>query len=453
MPARDLFGDEIDAYPVDVDGEGDPLELALARTRTFKRNRKVFLASTPTTKGASRIEDWHAQGDQRRYLVPCPHCSSFQPIDWARMTWEKDEDGGHLPETVGLTCEACNVKIEEHHKTEMLAAGHWQATVEAIDPRVRSYQISALYSPLGWYSWVDAVRDFLKAKRQGTESLKAWVNTVLGETWEEEAEEVDPHILMQRRRKYPAPVPAAAILLTAGVDIQGDRIELEIIGWAPDLESWGIRYRVLWGDVEQPEVWEELDAALAETYLHESGAKLGIYAAAIDAGFKTSQVYEFCRTRQGRRIFAVMGKDGPGRPMVSAPQQRRTGQKRRPVRLFTLGVDPIKAQVYSRFRLTDIGPGFCHFPLGQGYDEETFQQFTSERVITRYRRGVAYQAWVKKRARNEALDCRAYATGALIIADPAWKALVRRLEKQGKNPTTAKKTSRRRSSYATNWRK
>jgi len=458
MPARDLYADEVDAWPMDVDGEGDPLELALARTRTYRRNRKVLLTSTPTVRGQSRIDNWHELGDCRVYVVACPSCGVYQPITWDRITWDKDDDGNHLPETAHLVCSDCEHRIEEHQKTELLAAGYWQPTVDKpVDPRVRSYSLSALYSPLGWYGWADAVRDFLKAKRQGREALKAWTNTVLGESWEEDAEEVDPSILIQRREKYEAPVPDGAVLLTAGVDIQADRIELEVVAWSPDAESWGVDYRILWGDTNQGEVWEELDAALSETWQHENGATLGIYAACIDAGFLTSQVYEFCRTRQGRRIFAVMGKDGPGRPMVSAPQQKRTGQRRRPVRLFTLGVDAIKALVYSRFKLTEPGPGYCHFPLGCGYNEETFHQLTAEKVTTRYRRGVAFLAWVKKRARNEALDCRTYAHAAVIITDPAWKALRRRLEKMAtgkpEGDDQPRRRRRRRQSYATSWRK
>ena len=461
MPARDLYCDEIDGWPLDVDGEGDPLELALARTRTFRHGRKVLLTSTPTVKGISRIDTWHDLGDQRVYLGACPHCGVFQPITWAQIRWDKDADGHHMPETAYLECSDCEERIEEHQKTELLSeenGAHWEPTAKPIDPRVRSYSLSALYSPIGWYSWTDAARDFLKAKRLGTEQLKTFANTVLGESWEEEAEEIDPSILQKRCKKYEAPVPEGAVVLTAGVDIQADRIEMEVQGWSPDYESWGVEYRVLWGDTQQGEVWEELDAALGETFMHENGAQLGLYSACIDAGYLTSQVYEFCKTRQGRRIFAIMGKDGPSRPMVSSPSPKRTGKDRRPVRVFTLGVDQLKAQVYSRFKQTDPGPGYCHFPLGHGYNEETFQQFTAERVITRYRRGVAFLAWVKKRPRNEALDCRTYGTAALLITKPPWKALQRRLAKLGAaasgkdDPTTAKKKRRRRRGYATNWR-
>lgn len=456
MPARFLFCDEIDAYPADVDGEGDPLELTLARTRTFRRNRKAYLTSTPTIKGMSRIESWFERGDRRRYFVACPNCGAYDWIRWSRIAWDKSEDGEHLPDTVRLVCEDCGADIRERHKPELLATGEWQATAKPQDRRIRSFHISALYSPLGWYSWADAVRDFLKAKADGPEALKAWVNTVLGETWEDEGQDLDHGVLYQRREEYGTELPAQVCLLTAGVDIQADRIELEILGWDPLEESFGIRYDILHGDPDGVEVWEQLDVVLAETFQHPGGAKLAIAMTCIDAGYKTTHVWNFVKRHPGGRMYPVQGAPGMGRPMVSAPSQKRSGKNRRPVRQFTLGVDQIKSLVYSRFRITEEGAGYCHFPQGRGYDEEVFAQLTAERCVTRVKRGVRFYEWVKKRPRNEALDCRVYNTAALLIlGEPALRAAAKRLAaRRGKRVDELTPTRRRRKrNWVNSWKK
>lgn len=502
---RFLFDDEVDRYPADVDGEGDPMELSLGRTRAFERNRKVYLAGTPTVKGVSNIERWHELGDKRVYEVPCPHCGCFQPITWSRIEWDRccadcgheapgkafrdpahpddreryqcpacqsqhpfGEDGGHLPETARMVCSECEARIPESAKEQMLPAGVWRATAAPKDRRVRSYHLSSLYSPLGLYSWRSAVADFIKAKREGVASLKAWTNLTLGETWEERGEDVDHTVLFKRRELYPTTtgkpdgplvVPQPAVLLTAGVDVQKDRIEVGIDGWSVDEQCWGVSYSVLYGDVDQGEVWEQLDLELAKSFPHESGAQLAISAACLDAGFKTSQVMDFVKARQGRRLFAVMGKDGPGRPLVSSPSAKRTGRNRRPVPLFTVGVDQVKALLYSRLRLTlPTAPGYCHFPIHPDYDEEFFAQLTAEHSITRYSKGRPFLAWTKKRSRNEALDCRVYSMAAVVLlGQPALRAAARRLrpapvpgQEEAQQPPRGR---RRRKNWATDWRR
>lgn len=470
-PVRNLYADEVDAWPADVDGQGDPLELARTRTNAFRRRRKIYISSTPTETETSRVLDWYDRGDRRRYYVPCPHCGAEQLITWSSVRWDKTEteagDAVHHPETAHMICSSCGERIEEHHKATMLPAGAWRPTKRPRDRRVKSYYLSALYSPLGMYSWSDAVADFLEAwrefKRGDPRKLIAWSNSVLGDGWDEPADKVEPDPLFARREKYPAPVPAGVVLLTCGVDVQKDRLELEVIGWAPDYEHWGIDYKVLWGDTNRPEVWEQLDLALAQTYLHESGAKLGLAGTIVDARYRMHQVVEFCRTRTGRRIWPGQGKDGEGRPLVSSPSAKRTGRNRRPVRMFTLGVDAIKSLVYSRLRITSPGPNYAHFPISADYDDEYFSQLTAEHVVTRRRRGRPVRVWVAKR-RNEALDCRAYGTAAVVIlGDTALAAASKRLARrqtpkaaapENTNPIARRQQARRRrGSWATNWKK
>jgi len=500
---RFLFDDEVDRYPADVDGEGDPLELSLGRTRAFERNRKVYLAGTPTVKGVSNIERWYELGDKRVYEVPCPHCGCFQPITWSRIIWDRecrhcghaapgaafddpekpgdkghrrcpscqegnpfDEGGGHLPETARMRCSECSAEIPERAKEQMLPAGVWRATAKPKDRRVRSYHLNALYSPLGLYSWRSAVADYLKALVEGAASLKVWTNQTLGETWEERGEEIKHTVLYSRRIQYPTVggkpagallVPRDAVLITFGADVHKDRIEVGFDGWTVDEQCYALAYSVLYGDVEQNDPWEQLDVELARTFLHESGAQLAVAGGCIDAGFKTTQVMEFVKARQARRFWAVMGKDGPGRPLVSAPSAKRTGRNRRPVPLFTVGVDQVKAMLYSRLRLTDpAAPGYCHFPISPDFDEEYFAQLVAESVVTRYAKGRPYLAWVKKRPRNEALDCRVYSTAAItLLGQAALRAAARRLRsKPGpEGEPEPRPARRRRRNWATDWRR
>jgi phage terminase large subunit GpA-like protein len=215
MSARFLFLDEIDAYPGDVEGEGDPVALAEARARTFGWRRKTLLVSTPTITGLSRIEREYLATDQRRYFVPCPHCRHMQALRFAQLVWERGQ-----PDTVRYRCEACGGAIGEQHKTAMLAQGEWRPTAKTGDPHAIGFHLSALYSPVGWFSWAQAVRDW-EAAQGDTRALKTFTNTVLGETWQERGEAPDWQRLYERREAFPAGVvPARALVLTAGVDNQ-----------------------------------------------------------------------------------------------------------------------------------------------------------------------------------------------------------------------------------------
>lgn len=415
-PIGDLFLDEVDAYPADCGGEGDPVELAIKRTATYS-TRKIFMPSTPTIAGLSRIEAAYLETDRRRYFIPCPDCMFYQVIDWDRIKWDKDPEGNHLPETAGLECVGCGVRIPENKKTWMLERGEWRPTnPDHKDPKRIGFHLSALYSPVGWLSWADIVAEFTTAKKY-PDRLKTFVNTVLGETWQEEGEEEDPAILMARREPYPIePVPEGVAVITAGVDIQDDRIEVEIVGWGAGSESWGLDYRVLRGSPGLPEVWASLDAILTRTFKHpNTSAPMPIAAVCVDTGGHfTTEVYQFCSLRYRRRVFAIKGVGGPGRPVAGRPTKNKIGNTNRKIRLFPLGVDAIKTAVYSNLKITAPGPGYCHFP--HRYGEEWFNQLCGEKRIleTNRRTGYVRHTWVKMRA-NEALDCRVYASAAVAI--------------------------------------
>lgn len=420
-PIRILLLDEIDRYPLSAGAEGDPSALAEKRTKTFW-NRKIFRASTPTIKGFSAIEAQWEISDQRRFFVPCPHCGNYDHFKWANIKWDKDEDGSHQPDTAFCVCENCGGIITDADKHAMLAAGEWRAT--APYQGVAGFHINEIYSP--WTLFSELVLSFLKAKKLGAEAMRVWVNTALGETFEEDGARVSGNALAARREDYSAPVPLAAAVLTAGVDVQDDRLECEVVGWGEGEESWNIDYKVFYGDPATADVWNDLDEYLQRTWEHESGAKLKISATGIDTGgHHTKTVYEFVRPRWFRRVFALKGSSTTGAPAVTVPKAK---SKTRKVRLFTVGTDTLKSLLYSRFKLDECGPGYCHFPLAR--DDEYFDQITAEKIVTKYVRGYRKRIWEKIRPRNEALDCRIYAHAALLILNPDLKKRAASLAKR-----------------------
>lgn len=412
--------DETDGY--DRTHEGHPVGLLWQRAATFGDQRLLMEISTPTIKGSSWIEGAFDQGDQRRFNVPCPHCHQEQPLRWANVTWGKGDDGEHQPATAGYACEGCGVVWNDGERVAAIRKGRWIAAKPFRGHA--SYHLNELYSCFRRLG--DIVQSFLDKKAAG--DLQTFVNVSLAETWEEQGEQIDSTGLMERVERFPAPVPQGAAVLTAGIDMQQDRLEVEVVGWGLGEESWSIDYRVLWGDPMQGDVWRDLDDLLGETFLHQSGGQLPISAAAMDTGGTggyTQAAYEYARGKQGRRLFAIKGVGGWGRPIVSAPSRKRSGRGARPVDLFTVGTDEAKIVVTRRLGLEQPGPGFCHFPDSR--DPEYFHQLTAEKLQTRMVKGFAVREWHKTRDRNEALDCRVYALAALKILNPNIKRLADRL--------------------------
>lgn len=419
MPVRFLFLDEVDAYPADADGEGDPVALAIKRTATFAR-RKILMVSTPTVTGVSRIEAAFEESDQRRFFVPCPHCGEFQTLTWNRVKWS---DYGIPPEEAVYECAACEQPIENHQKGGMLAAGEWRATAPG-DGRTAGFHLSALYSPPGWFSWGEAARDFTECGRNPSR-LKTFVNTTLGETFREAEAAPDWRRLFDRCEDWAeGTVPAGGLVLTAGVDVQKDRLEVEVVAWGRNRESWSIDYRVLYGSPQQPAVWRELDALLAHSFPHAAGGNLSILRLAIDTGYATPEVYAWCAKQPADRVMAIKGVDG-ATAAIGAPTYVDLNQHgrriRRGARLWPVGTSILKGQLYGWLSLLSpldgeaTPDGLCHFPKGRG--EEYFRQLAAEQLIRRQIKGSAPRlSWEKTRDRNEALDCRIYAMAAAEAA-------------------------------------
>ncbi len=442
MPARYLFLDEVDAYPPSADEEGDPVALAEARTRTFSWRSKAFLASTPTIQGISRIEREYEASDQRRYFVPCPHCQHAQWLVFERLRWEKGR-----PETSHYICERCDGRVEEHHKTAMLQAGEWRATAQSADPASIGFHISALYSPVGWLSWADIAR-MSEAAHATDEAKRSFKNGVLGLTWVETGEAPDWQRLYERREAWPfGTVPSRGLFLTAGADVQKDRIEVDVWAWGRGLESWLVDHIVIEGGPEHGQTWDELGELLGRTWPHAHGAQLGLAKLAIDTGYESPAVYSWARRAGHAQVAPIKGVEGFNR---SAPVAGPThvdvtegGKKlRRGARLWTIAVSTFKSETYRFLRLakpTDeekaagakIPAGYVHLP--QGLDGEWIKQLVAEQLITvKTKRGFQRLEWQKIRERNEALDCRVYARAAAWIAgaDRWTEAMWRDLEQQ-----------------------
>ena len=425
-PARYIFLDEVDAYPASADEEGDPVSLAEARSLTFAHRRKVFLVSTPTIRGLSRIEREFEASDQRRYHLPCPHCGHVQWLKFERLRWDKGR-----PENAEYHCEGCDTPIAEHHKTAMLEAGEWRATAEPEDPGTVGYHLSALYSPVGWLGWARIARAH-EAARGSDEAMRAFRNTVLGETWMETGEAPDWQRLAERREAWASgTVPAGGLFLTAGADVQKDRIEVDVWAWGRGLESWLVDHIIIEGGPGDPDCWQTLTDLLGRTWAHASGQHLTIARFAIDSGFETSAVYGWARQVGFAQVAPVKGLEGFNRASpVTGPTyvDATVGGKRlrRGARLWSVATSTFKAETYRFLRqerptVEDIEAG-ASFPAGTVHlpswaDAEWLKQLTAEQLVTvKSRRGFTKLEWQKLRERNEALDCRVYARAAAWIA-------------------------------------
>jgi len=399
-PCRIILCDEVDRYPLSAGSEGDPVGLAKRRSATFW-NRKIILVSTPTEKGHSRIEAAYEESDKRKYYVPCPDCGEHQVLKWANVRWDEAK-----PQTAEYMCDHCGVTWTDAKRFQAIRYGEWRATSVG-DGKTAGFHLSGLYSP--WTPLEDSVRDFLASKRDPMR-LKTWVNTFLGETWEEQGERLDEYDLMDRREDWGDTLPEESVMLTCGVDTQDDRLEYEIVAWGRGEESWSIAYGALYGDPSTSELWNRLDSVLQQKFEHPVYGEMIIRATCVDSGgHYTQQVYNYCKLRAGRRVFAIKGVGGEGKPIAGRPTKNNIGK----INLFPVGVDTAKELVYARLKMTDEGDGYCHFPADRG--EEYFRMLTAEKKVTKYFKGRPRMEWVKIRTRNEALDCRVYATAALAI--------------------------------------
>lgn len=412
--------DEEDRFEQEAGTEGDPSEQAIKRSETYP-NRKIVHNSSPGDKLTSKIESSFLEGDQRYRHVPCPFCGAAYPYVFRAQP----EMPGHFmewpngkPEEAFFRCAECEKEIHEEHKIWMDKNGVWV-------PRKpfnghASFHIWAAYSYSANATWGKMAQKFVSAKDKPTK-LKVFVNTWLGQTWVTQGEAPDWHRLYERREDYPRNViPARARIITAAADVQQDRIEVEIVAWAPGLESWSIDYRVFNGptDTISSPVWRELDAMMIEEFPSENGRFLKIARFAIDCGYNTQVVLSWVKRQAFPRVVAFKGSDTERSVVghLTLTEYALGGKKMKGgAKHFPVGVSQIKAELYGwikHFAPTTENPempiGFCHFSTAVN-SEEYFRQLTAEKLVTTTTKtGRHKYEWVKEYKRNEALDVRVY---------------------------------------------
>jgi phage terminase large subunit GpA-like protein len=424
-PIRVVLADEVDRYPVSAGtakqgdgkftGEGDPLSLAEARTATFW-NRKIIKVSSPTIKEISRIEIAYNESDKRRYFVPCCHCGEFQTLSWGQVTWTPAP-----PEEAAYYCAHCGARWSEAERTIAVRNGHWRAS--APFKGIAGFHLSALYSP--WVKLGELATKFVNAKGH-PERLKAFVNTQLGEVWEEAHDAKDPQVLRDRAEDYElGEAPQGALLVTAGVDVQGDRLECYTWAYGEGEESWCIDFKAFYGDPIRPLVWDQLLEHLSKPIQHAEGGMSIPRTVAIDSGGHHTQiVYSFCRRHAVRKtefgvqqIIAIKGQSQQGKPIMGKPSLQDIdihGEKiSRGVQLWPVGSHAAKQLIYSRLNIDVPGKGYIHTTLA--LPEDFWEQLIAERLVTKFVRGYPTLEWhIAKGKRNEALDAAVYAYAAAV---------------------------------------
>lgn len=415
-PVKVLVLDEVDAYPLSVDNEGSPIALAEKRTSTFGSKRKIYKLSTPTVQGQSVITTEYEKTDKRKYHVPCPHCDHMQELRFENLKWNEGEY-----HTVMYFCEDCAAGIEERFKPRMLEAGEWVMTApENKNTYRKGYHINSLYSPLGWLSWSQIAEQWEEAQKD-TNLMRVFVNTILGEPYREKGEAPPWENLYNRRETYRINHPPVEVaFITVGVDVQKDRLELEVVGWCKNKRTYSIDFRVLPGDTSARPVWDDLARVVGETWVREDGAELAMRLMAVDTGYNTQHVYDFCKRFDVTRVIPVKGNESQ-QVMVAPPRQvdvTSSGKKIGRVKIWHVGVSVIKSELYGFLRQDKdengvLPYGYCHFPQ---YEPNYFRGLTAEELQMKMnKRGYRVYQWVKKYERNEPIDCRVYARAAASV--------------------------------------
>ena len=413
--APKIYCDETDGY--DVIKEGHPVSLLWQRAATFGDLRQLIETSTPTIKGASHVEDSYNDGDRRKFHIPCPHCGEKQELKWKNVLWDKDAEGNHLPDTATYMCEHCGATISDGEKRAALRKGEWVAEKKFTGHA--SYHISELYS--AFRKWSDIVTSFLEKK--AANDLQSFVNVSLAETWEVTGEQGDPDSLITFAENYDRDsLHDDILMLTAGADVQKDRVEVQVVGWGYGGIPFIVAHDVFYGDPMGREVWVEVDQ-----YLKLSFGGKRIAQALIDSGYLTEYVYKFTKPRHGRRIFPCKGEAG-AKEIVNKPRQ--SGAQR--AMLVKIGIDGVKRTLLTMLK----SPGdMIHF--SSELDEEFYKQLTAEKMIIKKVKGFDRIEFVKTRDRNEALDCFVYAYAAMIGLNPDWEAIRVGIEKRQVTDDTA----------------
>jgi len=436
---RYYFADEINKYQPTP--EGNFTTLADERTSTYRHRAKRVYACSPTTADGE-ISIRFENSDQRLPFVACPSCDQWQTLKWAQVRVNLDLPAEDQADSALYICESCEAAWTDLERWSAAENVRWIA--QRPFRGVAGFGgLNHLYSPDK--TMAQMFRTFQAASRsakQGDlEALRVFVNTNLAEDWHERGEAPEWKRLYDQREEYPlCRVPSRALFLTAGADVQKDRIEIQVVGWSRTKESWLVDYVILEGDTSRPEVWEKCSTALNQVYSHVGGFELPIIRFAIDSGYATQEVYAWAREQGPGRVAVVKGHDG-GAAIVGTPSavdvSYRGKKISRGIRVWPVNSSALKAELYGRLQLDSptqealakgekYPAGYCHFPQ---MSEEFFRQLTAEHLITRKTKGYRKTEWHKTRDRNEALDTRIYARAAASMfgmdrfGDLQWNSL------------------------------
>lgn len=461
VSVRRLWGDEISEWPWDVDGRGDPIDLAMTRTKAWSnRGVKRFWSSTPGIDGECRITAYYEASDARRYYVPCPHCGDYQVLHFENLKWESET----APYKPYFVCASHGCIIEHHAKRPMVAKGVWikcyapdpdtedhdPAPPKIIEPgQIRRWQarlsrgrqpgfhIWQAYSP--FVNWDETIAAYLKAKDK-PRLMKVFSQQVLGVAYAAAGEAPDHEKLLERREPFQLQtLPFGALIITAAVDVQVNRLEYGVYAWGIGLGYWLIDFGILEGDPDADGVWQALDAVRDRRYVDSWGRAWPIEVTGVDSGYKSHRVYNYCRGRPN--VLATDGRDGWTTPLLGIPKRKDVWHNGKPVKngvmLWPIGTWPAKTALYGSLRKTIDGQDKdgC-WPLGAGHfpeacDEGFFKQLTAESLVQVDKRdGTSKRAWVKPKDQpNEQLDlwviarAMAYHIGLDNYDSDKWKRL------------------------------
>ena len=434
--------DEWDAFDQAIEKSGDPGGLAKGRLEGAPYP-KFIGGTTPRIKGLSHVERAieNAEGFVR-FHIECPHCHADHPLMWGGkdklhgMKWTRGQ-----PNTVHHVCPHCHQSITQadYLRGGKPISGTWvcgktgkryghdrawadDSLNPCRPPRTLGLHVWSAYSPQR--SWPSIVKEFEEAivamEKGDFGPMQLFVNETLGETWEIKGDRSDDHALQARAKEEALPtgiVPAGCLVLTVGIDVQRDRWEYTVWGWGRGLESWRIDHQSIEGNPASEEEWDRLTEHLKRRYTQAwHGGSIGVSAISIDSSDQTQAVYNWVRKSQHMLplLRAVKGSSEEHKPilMPGTPVEINWKGVKLPnaIKVWGVGVDTAKDLLLGQLTLDKPGPGFVHFDADM--PRERFEQLTAEqRILTKINGKDAYK-WVKRRPRNEELDCRNYALHA-----------------------------------------
>jgi phage terminase large subunit GpA-like protein len=407
-----VFCDEVDG--MEITSEGDPLMLIEKRTLSFV-DRKIVVGSTPTDEVSSLINKRYGESDQRVFEVPCPHCSHRFELQWEHIKWTPGK-----PSDIHAACPECGSCIDERDKPAMVEAGEWRAMAPEVVGHA-GFRVSSLVSLFANASWAKLAEEYEKAVKSGPSATQVFYNTVLGRPWSTTIGYVSDGDLFQKvedfglgfdasASRWSVRIPSEVLYVTAGIDVQVDRLEVSLWGWSEDGQRWVLGHEIVRGSTKLETTWSDLDALLETKWKHPLGGEIGVEAACVDSGDgnRTQEVYDYCMPRSHRRIVAIKGRAGP-LPVIKASTSRR--KKSRGGQLWIVGVDQVKTDIITAVALERGTPGCIRF--SDLLDREWFSQFASEQRKVRYIQNRPVVEFARIANRNaEALDASVYAIAA-----------------------------------------